>query len=172
MSTFSSILDEDDLASLPFFGGDDLPTTGPLDFSTVVFAPPSPPRSVAPPPAATTPVPPPVAPVPTPAGRRPNATYKKVRCSPAVLEPGAQYGFCLFCKKLLVYDEPAHARGERPTYFGRHRGKGKKTTKDCRGCDPAIYEQWRREDWEGAPRTSGREAPPPRSELVLCKAPR
>lgn len=103
---------------------------------------------------------------PEPARRKPKASWNGARCSPAVFTPGAQYGVCGFCDKLLMFSEPPHETGERLTWFGRHRGSGKRTTADCRGCDPAVFEQWRREDWEGAPRTlATRPAPPPLSAI-------
>lgn len=120
-------------------------------------------------PVALVPTPPPPPPqLPAAAGgSRGNATFNKIRCSGAVFAPGAVFGFCGFCEKLLVYRKPTLTwRGERPTWFGDHRGKSKKAKKPCPGTNPAFYEHWRREDTGKVERTSGRAPPPPLSALV------
>lgn len=118
---------------------------------------------------------PPLADIPEPfaasAARKPTASWNKTRCSPAVFNPGAQFGVCGFCMKLLMYLEPPHDPGERLTWFGRHRASGKQTNRDCRGTAPAVFEQWRREDWEGVvPRSHPlRPLPPSLEDIKLIE---
>lgn len=103
----------------------------------------------------------------TPAPRRKAmASYNKARCSAGVFLPGARYGICGICGKLLLYTPPVAAPGERLSWFASHAEKGKNHRKDCGGCEPALREQWHREDWEGAPRSDpSRPTPPPLSEI-------